>query len=119
MAMNISSNATLNIKQLNGDIKGFPQVHPITEEMSLTFEGVSRLVMLDRYSFKDTSKMTLSTGDLVVLTIKEDPKYPARGTGFITELNHQKNQVTVLVEEEYRSNLEDAHERETGEIVRS
>ncbi|MBM6615979.1 vitamin B12-dependent ribonucleotide reductase [Desemzia sp. RIT804] len=119
MAMNVSSKATLNIKQLNEDIKGFPQVYPITEEMGLTFEGVSRLVMLDRYSFKDTSKMTLSTGDLVVLTIREDPKYPARGTGFITELNHQKNQATVLVEEEYRSNLEDAHERETGEIVRS
>ncbi|MFL2133237.1 vitamin B12-dependent ribonucleotide reductase [Desemzia sp. FAM 24101] len=117
--MNVSSKATLDKKQLNEDIKGFPPVHPITEEMKLTFEGVSRLVMLDRYSFKDTSKMTLSTGDLVVLTIKEDPKYPARGIGFITELNHQKNQATILVEEEYRSNLEDAHERETGEIVRS
>lgn len=119
MAMNVSSKITLNKEQLNKDIKGFSQVHPITEDMRLTFEGVSRLVMLDRYSFKDTSKITLSAGDLVVLTIKEDPQYPARGVGYIKELNHQKNQATVIVEEEYRSILEHDHERESGEIVRS
>lgn len=119
MAMNVSSKITLNKEQLNKDIKGFSQVHPITEDMSLTFEGVSRLVMLDRYSFKDTSKITLSTGNLVVLTIKDDPQYPARGVGYIKELNHQKNQATVIVEEEYRSILEHDHERESGEIVRS
>ncbi|MCI3028926.1 vitamin B12-dependent ribonucleotide reductase [Desemzia sp. C1] len=119
MAMNVSSKITLNKEQLNKDIKGFSQVHPITEDMRLTFEGVSRLVMLDRYSFKDTSKITLSTGDLVVLTIKDDPQYPARGVGYIKELNHQKNQATVIVEEEYRSILEHDHERESGEIVRS
>ncbi|WP_434088337.1 vitamin B12-dependent ribonucleotide reductase [Desemzia incerta] len=117
--MNVSSKITLNKEQLNKDIKGFSQVHPITEDMRLTFEGVSRLVMLDRYSFKDTSKITLSTGDLVVLTIKDDPQYPARGVGYIKELNHQKNQATVIVEEEYRSILEHDHERESGEIVRS
>lgn len=119
MAMNVSSKFTLNKEQLNKDIKGFSQVHPITEDMRLTFEGVSRLVMLDRYSFKDTSKITLSTGDLVVLTIKDDPQYPARGVGYIKELNHQKNQATVIVEEEYRSILEHEHERESGEIMRS
>ena len=119
MAMNVSSKITLNKEQLNKDIKGFSQVHPITEDMRLTFEGVSRLVMLDRYSFKDTSKITLSAGDLVVLTIKEDPQYPARGVGYIKELNHQKNQATVIVEEEYRNILEHDHERESGEIVRS
>nr|WP_188205286.1 vitamin B12-dependent ribonucleotide reductase [Desemzia incerta] len=119
MAMNVSSKITLNKEQLNEDIKGFSQVHPITEDMSLTFEGVSRLVMLDRYSFKDTSKITLSAGDLVVLTIKDDPQYPARGVGYIKELNHQKNQATVIVEEDYRSILEHDHERESGEIVRS
>lgn len=119
MAMNVSSKITLNKEQLNKDIKGFSQVHPITEDMRLTFEGVSRLVMLDRYSFKDTSKITLSAGDLVVLTIKEDPQYPARGVGYIKELNHQKHQATIIVEEEYRSILEHDHERESGEIVRS
>lgn len=119
MAMNVSSKATLNIKQLNEDIKGFSQVHPITDEMTHTFEGVSRLVMLDRYSFKDTQKITLSEGDLVVLTVKEDPKYPARGTGFIVELNHQNNQATVLIDEEYRTSLDDPAEQETGKVVRS
>ncbi len=119
MAMNVSSKITLNKEQLHEDIKGLSQVHPITEDMRLTFEGVSRLVMLDRYSFKDTSKITLSAGDLVVLTIKDDPQYPARGVGYIKELNHQKNQATVIVEEDYRSILEHDHERESGEIVRS
>ena len=51
--------------------------------MKITHKGVSRLVMLDRYAFKDTEKKTLKEGDFVVLTIKEDPKFPARGTGFI------------------------------------
>ena len=42
--------------------------------------------MLDRYSFKDTEKETLTEGDFVVLTIKEDPKFPARGLRIL--LNH-------------------------------
>ena len=46
----------INVERLNEDIKHFPVVHPITKEMKTTHEGVSRLVMLDRYSFKDTKK---------------------------------------------------------------
>lgn len=46
----------LDKKQLNEDISQFHQVHPITEDMKLTHSGVSRLVMIDRYSFKDTEK---------------------------------------------------------------
>ena len=38
----------------------FPQVHPITDDMKITHKGVSRLVMIDRYSFKDTEKITLT-----------------------------------------------------------
>ena len=65
-----TANATINIEQLNKDIEGFPQVHPITEDMTLTHKGVSRLVMIDRYSFKDTEKKTLKAGDFVVLNGK-------------------------------------------------
>lgn len=64
--------STLDIEQLNDDIKQFTQVHPITSDMKTTHKGVSRLVMLDRYAFKDTEKKTLKAGDFVVLTIKED-----------------------------------------------
>ena len=48
----------INSEQLNEDIKFFPQVHPITSDMNTTHHGVSRLVMLDRYAFKDTEKKT-------------------------------------------------------------
>ena len=30
----------------------FPEVSAITTEMTNTFEGISRLIMLDRYSFQ-------------------------------------------------------------------
>lgn len=73
--------AEINIDKLNEDIAGFPAVFPITSDMTTTFDGVSRLIMLDRYSFKDTKKETLTIGDLVVLTVASDPKFPARGIG--------------------------------------
>ena len=44
----------LNVERLNEDIKLFNQVHPITPDMKITHKGVSRLVMIDRYAFKDT-----------------------------------------------------------------
>src|SRR5699024_12101137 len=68
----------VDIESLNQDIKLFPQVHPITDDMSLTHSGVSRLVMLDRYAFKDTVKKTLKEGDFFVLTVKSDPNFPER-----------------------------------------
>src|SRR5690625_6073091 len=46
----------IDTKALNEDINHFPQVHKITEDMKITHDGVSRLVMLDRYAFKDTEK---------------------------------------------------------------
>ena len=107
------------IERLNKDIALFPQVHPITADMKLTHKGVSRLVMIDRYAFKDTAKLTLSTGDFVVLTIKEDPKFPARGLGHITAIDWENKKATVLVEEEFRSALDHPEETETGLVVRS
>lgn len=71
----------INIEKLNEDIAKFPAVFPITSDMQTTFDGVSRLIMLDRYSFKDSKKETLDVGDLVVLTVASDPKFPARGIG--------------------------------------
>lgn len=87
-----------NIEKLNEDIKQFPQVHPITADMKTTFDGVSRLVMLDRYSFKDTEKKTLGIGDLVVVTIKPDPQFPTRGIGYINEISGRNILVELLPE---------------------
>ncbi|GAA0457967.1 vitamin B12-dependent ribonucleotide reductase [Alkalibacillus silvisoli] len=106
----------LDIAQLNEDIKEFPHVHPITPDMHTTHQGVSRLVMLDRYAFKDTEKKTIKEGDFVVLTIKEDPKFPARGTGYIVELNG--TQAVVKVEDEYVHVLESEESQKTGLIER-
>lgn len=98
--MTVSTIAKL-IENLNEDIKQFPQVHPITADMEMTFEGVSRLVMLDRYAFKDTEKKTLSVGDFVVLTIKDDPQFPARGYGNVSEINNETRTVTVVLDEQF------------------
>ena len=84
--------------------------------MHVTYEGVSRLVMLDRYSYKDATKETLSEGDLVILTVKEDPKYPARGTGTVLSINHKDQTVRIKVSEEYQHNIDD-FEVEEGGIV--
>jgi ribonucleoside-diphosphate reductase alpha chain len=105
----------INFERLNEDITLFPQVHPVTPDMKITHKGVSRLVMLDRYTFKDTEKITLTNGDFVVLTIKEDPKFPARGLGYIQEIDWENKKAKVLVEEEFRGVL-DGNAAETGII---
>ncbi|RHW38486.1 vitamin B12-dependent ribonucleotide reductase [Lysinibacillus yapensis] len=119
MVLAKETKTTILVEQLNKDIEKFPQVHPITPEMHITHKGVSRLVMIDRYSFKDTEKKTLKPGDFVVLTIKEDPKFPARGLGFIQSIDLESKKAEILIEEEYRHVLETANEQETGIIVRS
>src|SRR5690625_3282134 len=107
----------IDILALNEDIKLFKQVHPITPDMKLMHEGVSRLVMLDRYAFKDTEKKTLKAGDFVVLTVKPDPKFPARGYGFVVSIDWENKQADIRVAEEFCSILEDEKEIETS-IVR-
>lgn len=87
--------------------------------MKLTHKGVSRLVMIDRYAFKDTAKLTLSIDDFVVLTIKEDPKFPARGLGYITAIDWTNKKATVRVENGFTSALDQPEEAETGRVVRS
>lgn len=54
---------------LNRAIQLFSQVSPIIDEMTKTFDGISQMVMLDRYSFKDTMKETLEIGGLVNCSI--------------------------------------------------
>lgn len=118
MSVAFTKKTSLNIERLNEDIQLFKHVHPITPDMRITHKGVSRLVMIDRYAYKDTEKITLTEGDFVVLTIKEDPKFPARGLGFIQSIDWESKTAEVIVEEEYRSALEDGEERESGVIVR-
>ncbi len=119
MSVALPKKMNINVERLNQDIRLFPQVHQITEDMKLSHKGVSRLVMLDRYTFKDTEKLTLAEGDFVVLTIKEDPKFPARGLGFIVGIDWEQKTAQVLVDEEYRGVLDKPEEIETGIVNRS
>ncbi|MGJ9383271.1 vitamin B12-dependent ribonucleotide reductase [Salipaludibacillus sp. CF4.18] len=112
------SNKGINVEELNRDIEQFPQVFPITPDMKLKQSGVSRLVMLDRYTFKDTEKKTLKVGDFVVLTVKADPKFPARGYGYVVELNWEESRAKIAVEEEFLGVL-DEEEKQTGIVDRS
>ncbi|WP_430611798.1 vitamin B12-dependent ribonucleotide reductase [Enterococcus sp. DIV0876] len=101
-------------QKLNQDIVTVAEVSPITNEMTQTFEGIARLIMLDRYAFKDNRALTI--GDLVVLTTHPDPQYPARGIGWIEEIN--EGQLTIRVEDEYRSALTDPAESASGRVLR-
>lgn len=119
MSVVVKQKMSIDFERLNKDIRLFPQVHPITPDMNITHQGVSRLVMIDRYTFKDTEKITLTKGDYVVLTIKEDPKFPARGLGYVLEIDWENKTAKVLVEEEFRGVLDDPEEATTGIINRS
>lgn len=112
------SSASSDVTKLNQDIKKFPQVYPITEDMHLEQTGVSRLVMLDRYAYKDNKQITLGIGDLIVLTVKNDPNYPARGIGQIQAIDWKQETAEILVEEEFRNALEKKDEQKTGIVTR-
>ncbi|SIT81865.1 vitamin B12-dependent ribonucleotide reductase [Edaphobacillus lindanitolerans] len=108
----------LDKQKLNADISLFPQVHPVTEDMKITHKGVSRLVMIDRYSFKDMEKKTLDKGDFVVLTVKEDPKFPARGLGYILSVDREAGRADIWIEPEYRTAIDNPAEQEKGIVSR-
>lgn len=95
----------INVEKINKDIAMFESVFPITEDMVKSFDGISRMIMLDRYSFKDTEKESLTKGDLVILTIQDDPTYPVKGLGFVKEILHDKGSVLINVMEEYKGSL--------------
>ena len=104
------------VQNINEDIKkGFNHLFPISEDMKMTFKGVSRLVMLDRYTQKDLTLKTLRIGDIVIAVVKNDPKFPARGLGNVKDINGDT--VTIKLEEESLSSAEDADSN--GCIVRN
>lgn len=103
------------IEKLNRDIAShFPHLFLVNPGMTRTFDGVSRLVMLDRYTQKDINHATLSDGDLVVCVVKDDPKFPTRGIGYVSRIHGDK--VHIRLEEEYAGIATDL--LPSGEIVR-
>jgi len=103
------------IEKLNRDIANyFPHLFLVDKKMNKSFDGVSRLVMLDRYTQKDINHLTLGVGDLVVCVVKDDPKFPSRGIGTITKIVDEK--IYIKLEDEYSGIATDA--LPTGEIIR-
>ncbi len=95
-------------EKINQDIQQFyPHLFPITPDMKLSFTGVSRLVMLDRYTQKDLALVSLAVGDLVVAIIKHDPKFPARGIGTVTKI--EDHHVYIKVDDEFVGQIGDDH----------
>lgn len=94
------------IKRLNEDlIHHFPHLKTIEKDYQITHESVSRMVMLDRYSQKDKNLITLKPGDLVITVVKEDPVFPTRAIGYVSE--QLDNQTYVIqVEEEYAAAID-------------
>lgn len=97
------------INKINNDIKTyFPHLFLISNDMHTTFEGVSRLVMLDRYAQKDINHVSFSVGDLVVCIVKDDPKFPTRGIGYIKRI--KDDFVYIKLEPEYAGMGDNADE---------
>lgn len=116
--MQIKYEETYKVK-LNQDIdQYFPHLYKIDEKMYTTHEGVSRLVMLDRYAQKDINLVSLKENDIVLVVVKEDPKFPARGIGKILSIDYQSGFAEILLEEEFRGSLTNKKEVESGIILR-
>src|SRR5690554_1186778 len=106
------------IQRLNKDIeRHFPHIFPIESHYEIAHSGVSRLVMLDRYAQKDINNITLKIGDLVVCVVRDDPKFPSRGIGYITKIDPKNERAYIELEEEFRSQLNEL-ERDQEEIIR-
>lgn len=102
------------IDSLNNDIKQFKNISPIQQNDMTTFEGISRLVMLDRYSQKDKYLSTLKVGDLVICLIKDDSRFPTRGIGNVVEINDQN--IAIKIEENEASKIPEG-EANTENII--
>lgn len=103
-------------KQLNQQIQDhFPHLKQITPDMKISREGVSRLVMLDRYANKDINLKTLTAGDLVIANIKNDPKFPTMGIAMVQSI--EGNEVTIKVEKEYTGQIDEMYKNKNGVIT--
>ncbi|MCE8163371.1 MAG: adenosylcobalamin-dependent ribonucleoside-diphosphate reductase [Candidatus Moeniiplasma glomeromycotorum] len=89
--------------------ENFPHLDLIQPHFNLTLSGISRLVMLDRYSQKDKELKTLQIGDIVITTIKHDSYFSSRGIG--TVINQFTNEYgnlfwVIEIEEEFANSID-------------
>lgn len=107
------------VEKLNQQIRTyFKHIYPILDTYKNTFTGVSRLVMLDRYSQKDRDLISLTVGDLVVCIVKDDPKFPSRGVGYVQSIDRESEFVTIKLEDEFLYQLSSDEANDEGLIRR-
>jgi ribonucleoside-diphosphate reductase alpha chain len=100
---------------LEEELTQFPHLKiPVIGEVLTKFEGLQRLIMLDRYSRKDTTLKTLKNGDIVLVVVKPDKKYPVVGYGKVVTVNNNK---TVAIDLEYPAAIDTGED--PSNLVRS
>jgi len=65
-----------------------------TAEKYAVLEGIHELVFLDRYALKDQEKR-LAPGDVVVVLVKDDPRFPQKEVGTVKEVKGDTVQVIL------------------------
>ncbi|KLL01937.1 MAG: ribonucleotide-diphosphate reductase, alpha subunit [Mycoplasmataceae bacterium RC_NB112A] len=99
-----------NIEKINQTInQSFPHLCPIKPHFKLTLKGISRLVMLDRYSQKDKELKTLQPGDIVLTIIKPHSQFPSKGIGRIVDKFTNKHGILfwiIEIDEEFESQID-------------
>ncbi|MHA7963813.1 LAGLIDADG family homing endonuclease [Paenibacillus sp. CAU 1782] len=68
-------------------------------------EGLGEKIFLDRYAVKHRDASGVKPGDLVLILVKEDPKFPVKEVGEVTERSGSKVKVTLRNGETIESDI--------------
>lgn len=102
------TSVSTNFAQLNATIRNqFPyieEINPFTDHTNFADKSLQRAIMMDRYALKDFGLTTLQVGDLVVVTVKDDKKYPQRGYGNVTKI--EDHYITVKLDDAFNGGEE-------------
>lgn len=55
------------------------------ESQLVKLEGLSEKIFLDRYALKDADVNNVKVGDTILVLVKDDPQYPTKEVGLVTE----------------------------------
>ncbi|WP_315372120.1 adenosylcobalamin-dependent ribonucleoside-diphosphate reductase [Paenibacillus xylanexedens] len=77
-----------------------------SNQRSYQLEGLSEKIFLDRYAWKDADSNHAKVGDVVLVLTKDDPKFPTKEVGEITERQGQLVQVRTRSGEMIETSVE-------------
>lgn len=87
----------------------FPHLKRIDRDFKMSFNNISRLIMLDRYSQKDKTLKTLANNDLVLVLIKDNFGSISRVIGYVQTINPEQKKAFVKIEEEYLERIDKSY----------